>query len=269
MTSHRKGSIHTIRRVFAVIFSLFMLAPLLVIMIVSFTGESYVRFPPQSLGIRWYIAAFKNPYFQNGLIFSLKIGVFVAIVSGAMGILAALVLGRYRFHGRNAVLSILLMPIAIPHIVIAIALLQFVSMMALPSAPLGVVAGHILITLPFVLRLTMASVVAFDPLIERASYSLGASPTQTLRYVTLPMIAPGAAAGTIFAFLTSFDEVTISLFLALPGSTSLPAEIFNFASQGSDPIITAVSGAKIIFAVGLMLIVERFYGILRLMADRK
>lgn len=260
---------HTARRVFAVLFSMFMLAPLLVIMVVSFTDEGYVRFPPGSFGIKWYIAAFQNPYFQSGLIFSLKIGVFVAVVSGALGILAALVLGRYRFPGRAAILSLLLMPVAIPHVVIAIALLQFISLLALPSAPLGIVGGHILITLPFVLRLTMTSVVALDPQAERASYSLGASPLQTLRYVILPMIAPGAVAGTIFAFLISFDEVTISLFLALPGNTSLPAEIFNFASQGSDPIITAVSGAKIVFAVLLMLIVERRYGVLRLMAERK
>ena len=257
------------RRAFAVVFSIFMLLPLAVIMIVSFTDEGYVRFPPGSFGLRWYAEAMRNTYFQNGLVVSLQIAFFVAAVSGVLGILAAFVLGRYRFPGRNAILSVLLMPVAIPHIVMAIAMLQFMALLALPSAPMGIVAGHILISLPFVLRLTMTSVLALDPLIERASYSLGASPYQTFRYVVLPMIAPGAAAGTIFAFLISFDEVTISLFLALPGSTTLPAEIFNFASQGSDPVITAVSGAMIIFAIVLMLIVERFYGVLRLMAERR
>jgi putative spermidine/putrescine transport system permease protein len=115
----------------------------------------------------------------------------------------------------------------------------------------------------------MTSVVALDPQMERASYSLGATPLQTFRYVLLPLIAPGAAAGTIFAFLISFDEVTISLFLALPGRSTLPAEIFNFASQGSDPVITAASGAMIIFAIVLILLVERFYGVLKLMAERR
>lgn len=263
------GYWHLARRVFAVLFSIFMLAPLVVILAVSFTDEGYVRFPPGSFGLRWYVAALQNPYFQSGLVVSMQIALLVALVSGTLGVLASLVLGRYEFPGRSVILSALLMPMAIPHIVIAISLLQFMSLLALPSAPVGIVVGHILISLPFVLRLTMTSVAALDPLAERASYSLGASPLQTLRYVILPMIAPGTAAGTIFAFLISFDEVTISLFLALPGHTTLPAEIFSFASQGSDPVITAVSGAMIIFAVLLMLLVERFYGVLRLMTERR
>jgi putative spermidine/putrescine transport system permease protein len=256
------------RRVFAVAFCLFMLAPLVVIMVVSFTGEDYVRFPPASYSLRWYQEAIHNRYFQSGLVFSLQIAAIVAVVSGGLGVLSAIVLGRYRFPGRSAILNVLLMPVALPHIVLAIAMLQFVSLVALPSAPYGLLAGHVLISLPFVLRLTMTSVVALDPQLERASASLGASAWQTLRHVVLPLIAPGALAGTIFAFLISFDEVTISLFLALPGRTTLPAEIFNFASQGSDPVITAVSGAMILFSAALMLLVERFYGVLRLMTER-
>lgn len=267
----RRGRSHwcLARRAYAVVFCAFMILPLVVIMIVSFTDEGYVRFPPGSFGLRWYAEAMRNTYFQNGLIVSLQIAFFVAAISGILGVLGALVLGRYKFHGRDAILSVLLMPVAIPHIVMAIAMLQFMALLTLPSAPVGIVAGHILISVPFVLRLTMTSVIALDPQIDRASYSLGASPYQTFRYVILPMIAPGAAAGTIFAFLISFDEVTISLFLALPGRTTLPAEIFNFASQGSDPVITAVSGAMIIFAIALMLVVERCYGVLRLMAERR
>lgn len=263
------SSLHFARRAFAVAFSAFMLAPLVVIMVVSFTAEDYVRFPPREFGARWYVAAFHNHYFREGLLFSLQVATLVAALAAVLGVLSALILVRYDFPGRATILSVLLMPVAIPHIVIAIALLQFLAVLGLPSAPTGIVAGHLLISLPFVLRMTMTSVVALDPSIERASQSLGASAFQTLRFVTLPMIAPGAVAGTLFAFLISFDEVTISLFLALPGHTSLPAEIFNFASQGSDPVITAVSGAMILFTLVLMLLIERFYGVLRLMADRK
>jgi putative spermidine/putrescine transport system permease protein len=121
--------------------------------------------------------------------------------------------------------------------------------------------------MPYVVRLTMTSLVGLDRQIERASYSLGASPWQTLRLVILPMIAPGIVAGVMFAFLLSFDEVTISLFTSLPGRTTLPAEIFNFASQGSDPVITAVSGLMIIVASVLVLLVEKFFGALRLIAN--
>jgi putative spermidine/putrescine transport system permease protein len=265
----RTSGWHHARRTFAVLFCIFMLAPLAVILVVSFTNENFVQFPPREFGIRWYVEALQNSYFQSGLLFSLQVAGLVAVLSGALGILSALILVRYRFPGRGTILAVLLMPVAIPHIVLAIALLQFMALLAVPSAPIGIIGGHLLISLPFVLRLTMASVVALDPMIERASYSLGASNLQTLRYVILPMIAPGAVAGTIFAFLISFDEVTIALFLALPGQTSLPAQIFNFASQGSDPVITAASGGMIIFTLCLMLLIERYYGVLQLMADRK
>ncbi len=266
MTS--KG-LHFARRSYAVLFCLFMLAPSIVILVVSVTAEDFVRFPPREFGLRWYWAALDNQYFRDGFYFSVKIALVVALLSGVLGVLAALVLARVEFPGRGAILAVLLMPVAIPHIVIAIALLQFMALLRWPSAPIGIIGGHLLVALPFVLRLTMTSVIALDPALEKASASLGASRFQTLRYVTLPMIAPGAIAGTIFAFLLSFDEVTISIFLALPGQTSLPAQVFNFASQGSDPVITAVSGAMILFTLILMLLIEKFYGVLRLMADRK
>lgn len=257
----------TARRIFAIVFALFMLMPLTVIMVASFTNEGYVRFPPASFGLRWYKAALENSYFTGGFVFSLEVATFVAIVSGVLGIAAALVLARYRFHGREAIVSLLMMPIALPHIVLAIALLQVVATISVPSSPYGLVAGHLLITLPYVLRLTMASLAGIDRQIETASASLGASPWQTLRLVILPMIAPGAVAGILFAFLISFDEVTISLFTALPDRTTLPAEIFGFASHGSDPIVTAVSGVMILFAAILVIVVERFFGVLRLIAN--
>jgi putative spermidine/putrescine transport system permease protein len=255
------------RRVFAVVFAIFMLLPLAVVLMASFTAESFVRFPPHAYGLRWYEAAFENAYFTGGFIFSIEVATFVALVSGIMGIAAALVLTRYRFRGRDAVLSALMMPLALPHIVLAIALLQLFATLSVPSSPYGLVAGHLLITAPYVLRLTMASLAGIDRQIETASASLGATPWQTLRLVLLPMIAPGAVAGILFAFLISFDEVTISLFTALPDRTTLPAQIFGFASQGSDPIVTAVSGVMILFAAGLVIIVERYFGVLRLIAN--
>lgn len=260
---------HAMRRLFAVLFSLFMLMPLAIILIVSFTNEGYVRFPPSSFGLRWYKAALENPYFTGALVFSIEIATFVAVVSGILGVASALVLTRYRFRGREAIVNVLMMPIALPHIVLAIALLQLFATVGVPSSPYGLVAGHLLITVPYVLRLTMASLSGMDRQIETASASLGASPWQTLRLVILPMIAPGAVAGILFAFLVSFDEVTISLFTALPGRTTLPAEIFNFASQGSDPVITAVSGVMILLAGGLVIVVERFFGVLRLIGNEE
>jgi putative spermidine/putrescine transport system permease protein len=263
------AALTTARRVFAVVFSIFMLLPLTIILVASFTNEGYVQFPPESFGIRWYVAAIENRAFMDGLIFSLETAIGVAVVAGLLGIAGALVLARTRFPGRDAILSLLLMPLALPHIVLAIALLQIFGSFRIATSPWGLMAGHVLITLPYVLRLTMTSLLGFDRQIERASASLGASSWQTFRYVTLPMIAPGVVAGLVFAFLLSFDEVTISLFTSLPGRTTLPAEIFNFATQGSDPVVTAVSGLMIIIASGVLLIVERFFGVLRLIANEQ
>jgi len=179
------------------------------------------------------------------------------------------VLHRYEFRGRRVIEGLIMMPLALPHIVVAIALLQLFSLVAVPVAPYGLVAGHVLVTTPFVVRLAITSLADFNRQLELSSYSLGASPCQTFRYITLPLIAPGVAAGLVFAFLLSFDEVTISIFLALPGQTPLPAEIFNYASQGDDPIITAVSGLMVIFAVVLVLVVEWLFGVLRLMTHEQ
>jgi putative spermidine/putrescine transport system permease protein len=182
---------------------------------------------------------------------------------------SALAIARSQFPGRDAIVALLTMPLAVPHVVLALALLQILAIVRVPTAPWGLMAGHILITMPYVLRLTLTSLHDLDHTIERASYSLGATPWQTFRLVTLPMIAPGVIAGVFFAFLLSFDEVTISIFLSQPGQTTLPSQIFGIASHGSDPIITAASGLLIIVATILVLLIERYFGALRLIVGGK
>lgn len=260
------GFWHFMRRLFALLFAAFMLSPILVILIASFTGEGYVRFPPREYGIRWYLEAIHNDDFMSGLVFSLEIACAVALISGVLGVLGALVLARKQFVGRDSIVILLLTPIALPHIVLAIALLQMFGTIGIASSPWGLAAGHILLTLPYVLRLTMTSLYGLNQQIEQASYSLGASPAQTLRLVIIPMIAPGVMAGVLFAFLLSFDEVTVSLFTSVPGHTTLPAAIFAFAAEGSDPIITSVSGLMIIIVSLLLFVIERYFGVLRLIA---
>jgi putative spermidine/putrescine transport system permease protein len=258
---------HVLRRIYAVIFAIFMLMPLFIVLFVSFTDDGYVKFPPSSFGFRWYLAALNNSDFQSGLIFSLEIAVLVAATAGILGVSAALVLSRFRTFLSDSITGILTMPLAVPHIVLAIALLQFFGRLAIPSSPYGLFCGHLLITMPYVLRLTLTSIKSADRQLDRASASLGASSWYTIRRVTLPMILPGVLAGILFAFLISFDEVTISLFTALPGRTTLPAQIFAFASQGSDPVVTAVSGVMIFLSCGIVILTERFFGVLRLIAN--
>ena len=263
------GTLTLLRRVFALAFTWFMLLPLAVILIVSFTNEGYVRFPPSSFGLRWYQAAIENHNFQQGLIFSLSTAATVSLLSGTLGFLAAMGLARATWPGASSIVGALTMPLSLPHVVLAIALLQLFGLVAIPSAPYGLVAGHVLITLPYVLRWTMTSLQGLDPALERASASLGATRGQTLRHVIIPNIMPGLMAGTVFAFLLSFDEVTISIFMSLPGKTTLPAEIFAVASQGSDPVVTAVSGLMILLSCAIVVLIERVFGVLRLISGEQ
>ena len=128
------------------------------------------------------------------------------------------------------------------------------------------VLGHVVVTLPFVLRLTLASLAGVKVDLERASASLGASAFATFRHVTLPLISPGIMAGLVFAFLLSFDETGIAVFTALPGSTTLPVRIFTYAEQKSDPMAAAASAVMMLLAIGAVLLVERSFGLLRLLS---
>ncbi|MFI4982177.1 MAG: ABC transporter permease, partial [Nevskiales bacterium] len=247
----------------------FVLLPIGIIMLSSLTDDSYMHFPPATIGLRWYRTALADATFVASIVYSAEIALVVAVLAGVLGVVSALTLMRHEFRGRALAVNLIMMPLALPHIVIAIALLQFFAAIAVPAAPYGLVAGHVLITVPFVLRLTMTSLADFNRQLEQASYVLGASSWQTMRLVTLPLIAPGMVAGVVFAFLLSFDEVTISIFLSLPGRTPLPAQLFEYASQGDDPVITAVSGLMVIFAALLVLVVERLFGVLRLMASEQ
>ncbi|GAA4323814.1 ABC transporter permease [Pigmentiphaga soli] len=261
--------LHALRRLFAVIFSLFMLAPLVVIMILSFTGEGYTRFPPRAFGIRWYETAYNTPAFIDAFKFSLVLSLLVAAISGLLGIVSALILGRTAFRGRDLIVNVIMMPLALPHIVLAIALLQLFSFFAVRTSPYGLLAGQILITLPYVVRLVLTSLGSLNRQFELASQSLGASWWYTLTRVTLPLIAPGVMGGLLFAFLLSFDEVTIAIFMSQPGATTLPTEIFNYASQGDDPVVTAVSGFLIVFAALFVALIERVFGVLRLIVNEE
>jgi len=256
-------------RIAAFLFMVFMLAPLIVIVIASFTDDGYVQFPPSTYGIRWYRQVFQSANIMGGVLFSFEIALAAALLSGLLGVASALALSRANFRGRDAIVYFLTMPLSVPHVVLALAFLQVLSMVQIATSPWGIVASHILITTPYVLRLAQTSLADLDQTIERASYSLGATPAQTFRMIILPMIAPGVIAGVFFAFLLSFDEVTISIFLSTPGKTTLPAQIFAIASTGSDPIVTATSGLLIIVAIIAILFIEKFFGSLRLLIGGK
>ncbi len=156
-------------------------------------------------------------------------------------------------------------PFMVPHIVLAVGLLQLCANLAINSSPYGLVAGHIAISLPFVIRLMLSGLEGFDARLESASRSLGASWARTIWFVTLPSIRPALIASGVFAFLLSFDETGVSVFTALPGKTTLPALVYQYAEQKSSPILTAVSSSMVVFGAIVAVVLERMFGLLRLL----
>jgi putative spermidine/putrescine transport system permease protein len=157
-----------------------------------------------------------------------------------------------------------LSPLMLPTVIFGIALLQFYTRIGITRTPLSLVFGHLVITVPYVVRLVSASLAGLDPSLDRAAMNLGATPWQTFRRVTLPLIRPGIIAGATFAGIMSFDDVSVALFLASPRSVTLPVRIFTYIEQTFDPLVTAVCSVLIVFAALGVVLIERSIGLGRL-----
>ncbi|MCD1645577.1 MAG: ABC transporter permease [Aurantimonas coralicida] len=252
-------------KLFSLVFAAFMLAPLIVVVGVSFTPEGFLEFPPSGISLRWFEAILDNPDFIDAAIISLQLGVASATIATVICIPAGLAIGGGRFRGREALQALFLSPLTVPTVVLGIAFLRFLSMMGMNGTFLGLVLCHVVIIVPFVLRLILASVIGLDPSIGRAATSLGASGWTVFRRITLPAIVPGIVGGWVLAFITSFDELTVTVFIVNPATTTLPVKLFSHITQTTDPLVASVSTVAILFTVALMLIVDRIYGLDRLL----
>lgn len=251
--------------VFSLIFAFFMAAPLIVVIGVSLTPMGYIEFPPSGISLRWYAAILDKPEFIASAWISLKLGIASASLATILAIPAALAIGRGRFIGRDGLQALFLSPLMVPTVVLGIAFLRFLTLAGLNGTFTGLVLCHVIIVMPFVLRLTLASVVGIDRSVEKAAVSLGASGLTVFRRVTLPTIVPGVIGGWILAFITSFDELTVTIFLVNPNTTTLPVRLFSHITQTTDPLVASVSTMAIIFSAVVMVVVDRIYGLDRLL----
>jgi putative spermidine/putrescine transport system permease protein len=178
--------------------------------------------------------------------------------------LAAFGLVRYQFKGRNLLETLFVSPLTIPAAVLGLSLLQFFLFIGWYDWFISMLAAHVVLTIPYVIRTVGASLRGLDPLCEMAAQNLGATWIQVLTRVTLPIIRSAVLAGFIFAFLISFDNLTVSLFVAGPNMETLPVRMFNYIQDINDPLIAAVSTTMILIAIGLMLIFERLLGVQKL-----
>ena len=238
----------------------FILAPILIVIPVSFSETQYVVFPPQGLSLRWYANFFGTRELADSLWTSLHLAAWTTVISTVFGTMAALALVRYRYRGRETLRTLFMAPIVMPRLVLGIAFLLFFSKTFLSGRFAGLLVAHVVVALPYVVRTVGASLVGLDRSLEEAATSLGASPWLTFRTVTLPLLKPGILAGAIFAFVTSFDELVASLFLTGPRLTTLPVQIYTYIEYTSDPTIAAISVVLIVFTTAVVLVTERIVG---------
>jgi putative spermidine/putrescine transport system permease protein len=251
--------------IFHALFVIFTLAPIVVVCAVAFTPLGYLSLPTHGLSLRWFRAIAGNPEFVAAFWASLWLGLLSASLAVSFAVPCALAVARYRFPGRAALLGFLQSPLMIPPAVLGIAFLRFFTEVGLGGTFLGLVLGHVIIIMPFALRLVVAASAGMDPAIEHAAVSLGASWWQNLRRIILPLVLPGIASGWVLAFITSFDEVTMTVFIASPRTTTLPVRLFLYVQDNIDPLVAAVSAALIGLTFVAMLLLDRLYGLERLL----
>lgn len=238
----------------------FLQIPVLVVVLAAFSETSYLTIPPQGVTLKWFAKVLSDPTYLSAIRMSLILAVSSTLASLAIGVAAAYALFRKAVPGAEAIVAAMMSPLVMPAVVVGVALLQYYSLTGLRGSLIGLVLAHVVITAPYVVRSAFASLAGVDVAAEEAARVLGATGPQAFRLVTLPLIAPGMAAGALFSFITSLDNVPVTIFLINAQQTTLPVLIFSSVEMGVDPGVAAVS-TLLIAATGLgLLAAERLVG---------
>ena len=242
----------------------YILTPLVFVTWLAFFRQEIPSFPPEGYSFRWFAAILDQPKFVEGFRMSFQVGVLATFFGLALGVPAALTVVRHRFAFRVPLSQLLLMPLIVPGVVLGTSsyVFQVEVENGLDMDVIGtfyaLVAGHVVIVIPWVVRLVTASLSGVDRATEEAAQNLGANPWITFWRITLPAIRPGIVAGALFGFVTSFGNLEMSLFLVGPGRTTLPIVILQYLEWKIDPTIAAVSVIQILLIGTAMLITDRY-----------
>jgi putative spermidine/putrescine transport system permease protein len=245
-----------IHRAICALVLLFLIAPILVIMPLSFNAEPYFTYPMPGLSTRWYEDFFTSSRWQLALQNSVFVACSTTVLATSLGTLAALGLSKANFPARNLVMGLLISPMIVPVVITAVGMYFFYAQMGLTNSFFGLILAHTALATPFVVITVTATLIGFDHTLTRAGASLGAPPPRVFFKVVLPLILPGVISGALFAFVTSFDEVVVVLFLASPEQRTLPKQMFSGIREQISPTITAVATMLIIFSIILLTSVE-------------
>jgi putative spermidine/putrescine transport system permease protein len=231
---------------------LVLLAPVVVTVLAAFNAGNYLQFPPDGFSLRWIYAYLESPLFRENFLFSFRLALLVTIISTILGTAASIALSRISIRGRNVLRVLFLAPIVLPGMVIGLALLSFYASvnLGLMRTFAGLVLGHVLVTMPFVIGTVSAALARFSPSREEAARSLGAGPFRAFWDVTMQVISQGMLGGATFAFIVSFGQFDVSLFLATVDLRPLPVALYDSIRFRTDPTIAAAG----VFAVATVIL---------------
>ncbi|WP_370692665.1 ABC transporter permease [Reyranella sp.] len=249
---------------------LIIVAPVVIVLTTSFTEGRSLKFPPTGFSLQWYEALFdasKSRQIHRAVYNSLEVAAWSTGFGILFGSMASLGLARNRHRLARVADGLFMSPLVLPGLTFGLAALMYFTLIGLRPSLNLIIAGHMIVTVPFIIRTTSASISQLDPALNDSSQSLGASWFYTMRRVTLPLIAPGIFAGAFLAFMASIDNVPVSLFLSTARTDMLPIRMWGMMESTLDPRIAAVSGVLITAAFLLMLIMEWTVGLTRRMRD--
>ena len=245
----------------AILVFLFLFLPLIIIVVTSFGTEAIITFPIKGFTIDWYIMALTSKAFMSSLQLSLIIGVVATLIALIVGIPSAYVLSRDRFKGKKFLNTFFLSPTLIPGIVVGYSIFQMIVVnLRLPIIP-GLIIGHFLISVPYVIRVVGSSMEQVDVSIEEAAWTLGCTKKRAFVIVLLPNIVSGIFAAFMLAFVNSFNNVPVSMFLSGPGVTMLPTTLLSYMEFNYDPSVSALSVILMFVTIGVMIVIEKSTGL--------
>lgn len=236
---------------------LFLSVPAFLMIPLSFSGGSGLAWPPKGVSLQWYAQMFQSPLWMQAIVRSLTVALGAGVLSMLIGTPAALLLVRGQMRGKSAMLAFVLSPIIVPRMIIAVGMFYFFARVGLVGTWIGLVLGHTVVAVPYVVMTMMAVLRNYDTRLDLAAQSLGASPLATLRHVTFPILAAGLLSSFLFAFATSFDELTISLFASGGLSSTLPKQFWDEVTLQLSPVIAAVSTCLFVFIAALIWLADR------------
>ena len=239
----------------------FLTVPTVVVIAVSFNPTAILSFPPAGFSLRWYVNVLTYPQFQRAALNTVLVTAWAVALALPIGTLAALALERARLRGRNLWAAALLSPLVVPGVAAGLGFLILASSLGLLRSRSVLIAAHVALVLPFVVRSVWVSVKNLDPALERAAASLGATPWRVFRRVTLPLLRPGLFAGALFAVVVSVNEFVVSLFISNRVTEILPVAMFTYVVNYTDPTIAALSTLYILATFLAVWVADRYLGL--------